>query len=99
MSFSACMSAAAAAGAAGVCSWHFEQYLEEGVFIPGGCPHQVRNLMSCSKVGVCVPTRALVAEAVVKVEAVSTLSHTHSSLCLSSPDRAATSTTPGRQQQ
>lgn len=38
------------ADAAGVCAWHFEQYLEEGVFIPGGCPHQVRNLMSCSKV-------------------------------------------------
>lgn len=29
---------------------HFEQHLDEGVFIPGGCPHQVRNLTSCSKV-------------------------------------------------
>jgi hypothetical protein len=35
---------------AGVAAWHFEQYLNEGVFIPAGCPHQVRNLASCSKV-------------------------------------------------
>eukprot|EP00775_Hariotina_reticulata_P001304 gene1304-1646_t len=32
--------------------WHFEQHLDEGVFIPGGCPHQVRNLTSCCKVAV-----------------------------------------------
>jgi lysine-specific demethylase 3 len=30
--------------------WHFEQYLDEAVFIPAGCPHQVRNLTSCVKV-------------------------------------------------
>lgn len=30
--------------------WHFEQHLGEVVFIPGGCPHQVRNLQSCCKV-------------------------------------------------
>jgi lysine-specific demethylase 3 len=35
---------------AGVTPWHFEQHVDEGVYIPGGCPHQVRNLMSCSKV-------------------------------------------------
>jgi len=35
---------------AGVEPWRFKQYREEGVFIPGGCPHQVRNLMSCTKV-------------------------------------------------
>lgn len=29
---------------------HFEQHLDEGVFIPGGSPHQVRNLQSCTKV-------------------------------------------------
>lgn len=29
---------------------HFEQHLDEGVYIPGGCPHQVRNLQSCTKV-------------------------------------------------
>ena len=35
----------------GVEFWHFEQHLGEGVLIPGGCPHQVRNLKSCCKVG------------------------------------------------
>jgi hypothetical protein len=27
----------------GVEPWTFEQYLGEAVFIPAGCPHQVRN--------------------------------------------------------
>ncbi len=26
----------------GVESWHFEQHADEAVFIPAGCPHQVR---------------------------------------------------------
>ncbi|XP_057863486.2 lysine-specific demethylase JMJ26 [Cryptomeria japonica] len=30
--------------------WTFEQQLGEAVFIPAGCPHQVRNLKSCIKV-------------------------------------------------
>ncbi|CAO2046936.1 unnamed protein product, partial [Urochloa humidicola] len=30
--------------------WTFEQKLGEAVFIPAGCPHQVRNLKSCIKV-------------------------------------------------
>ncbi|KAG0596646.1 hypothetical protein M758_UG272600 [Ceratodon purpureus] len=30
--------------------WTFEQYEQEAVFIPAGCPHQVRNLKSCIKV-------------------------------------------------
>lgn len=30
--------------------WTFEQHLGEAVFIPAGCPHQVRNLKSCIKV-------------------------------------------------
>ncbi|KAF5189861.1 lysine-specific demethylase JMJ25 [Thalictrum thalictroides] len=30
--------------------WTFEQYLGECVFIPAGCPHQVRNKQSCIKV-------------------------------------------------
>jgi lysine-specific demethylase 3 len=34
----------------GVELWHFEQHRGEAVFIPGGCPHQVRNLASCCKV-------------------------------------------------
>lgn len=34
----------------GVEPWHFEQYASEAVFIPAGCPHQVRNLRPCIKV-------------------------------------------------
>ncbi|KAL8469084.1 hypothetical protein ACS0TY_032066 [Phlomoides rotata] len=34
----------------GVEPWTFEQRLGEAVFIPAGCPHQVRNLKSCTKV-------------------------------------------------
>ncbi|KAK9063146.1 hypothetical protein SSX86_017016 [Deinandra increscens subsp. villosa] len=34
----------------GVEPWTFEQYLGEAVFIPAGCPHQVRNRQSCIKV-------------------------------------------------
>lgn len=30
--------------------WTFEQYEQEAVFVPAGCPHQVRNLKSCIKV-------------------------------------------------
>ncbi|RZC53861.1 hypothetical protein C5167_012715 [Papaver somniferum] len=30
--------------------WAFDQYLGEAVFIPAGCPHQVRNKQSCIKV-------------------------------------------------
>ncbi|KAL9243495.1 hypothetical protein vseg_017374 [Gypsophila vaccaria] len=36
----------------GVEAWTFEQKLGEAVFIPAGCPHQVRNLKSCTKVAV-----------------------------------------------
>ncbi|KAK6912421.1 WRC domain, partial [Dillenia turbinata] len=34
----------------GVEAWTFVQKLGEAVFIPAGCPHQVRNLKSCIKV-------------------------------------------------
>ncbi|KAL2927259.1 Lysine-specific demethylase JMJ25 [Bienertia sinuspersici] len=34
----------------GVEPWTFVQNLGEAVFIPAGCPHQVRNLKSCIKV-------------------------------------------------
>ncbi|XP_057546070.1 lysine-specific demethylase JMJ26-like isoform X2 [Amaranthus tricolor] len=34
----------------GVEPWTFEQHLGEAVFIPAGCPHQVRNRVSCIKV-------------------------------------------------
>ncbi|KEH36922.1 transcription factor jumonji (jmjC) domain protein [Medicago truncatula] len=36
----------------GVVPWTFEQKLGEALFIPAGCPHQVRNLKSCTKVAV-----------------------------------------------
>ncbi|KAG9458935.1 hypothetical protein H6P81_003443 [Aristolochia fimbriata] len=36
----------------GVEPWTFVQRLGEAVFIPAGCPHQVRNLKSCIKVAV-----------------------------------------------
>ncbi|MCO5567633.1 hypothetical protein L7F22_021327 [Adiantum nelumboides] len=34
----------------GVEPWTFEQHIGEAVFIPAGCPHQVRNMKSCIKV-------------------------------------------------
>ncbi|MCO5587114.1 hypothetical protein L7F22_041061 [Adiantum nelumboides] len=34
----------------GVEAWTFEQHVGEAVFIPAGCPHQVRNMKSCIKV-------------------------------------------------
>ncbi|KAH7438264.1 hypothetical protein KP509_04G008000 [Ceratopteris richardii] len=34
----------------GVQPWTFHQFIGEAVFIPTGCPHQVRNLKSCIKV-------------------------------------------------
>lgn len=40
----------------GVHTWHFEQHVHEAVFVPVGCPHQVRNLRSCTKVGTAVCT-------------------------------------------
>lgn len=34
----------------GIEPWTFEQHLGEAVFVPAGCPHQVRNRQSCIKV-------------------------------------------------
>ncbi|OVA18833.1 zinc finger protein [Macleaya cordata] len=36
----------------GIEPWSFVQELGEAVFIPAGCPHQVRNLKSCIKVAI-----------------------------------------------
>ncbi|XP_057998314.1 lysine-specific demethylase JMJ26-like [Hevea brasiliensis] len=36
----------------GIEPWTFEQRVGEAVFIPASCPHQVRNLKSCTKVAV-----------------------------------------------
>ncbi|XP_066379260.1 lysine-specific demethylase JMJ26-like isoform X2 [Miscanthus floridulus] len=34
----------------GIEPWTFEQQLGDAVFVPAGCPHQVRNLKSCTQV-------------------------------------------------
>lgn len=39
----------------GVEHWHFEQYPGEAMFIPAGCPHQVRNLRPCIKARMACP--------------------------------------------
>ncbi|XP_074566743.1 lysine-specific demethylase JMJ29-like isoform X2 [Curcuma longa] len=36
----------------GIEPWTFIQQLGEAVFIPAGCPHQVRNLKSCTKIAI-----------------------------------------------
>ncbi|KAM0880038.1 hypothetical protein ACQ4PT_033830 [Festuca glaucescens] len=36
----------------GIEPWTFVQKLGEAVFIPAGCPHQVRNLKSCTKIAI-----------------------------------------------
>eukprot|EP00850_Spirogloea_muscicola_P021382 SM000247S08271 [mRNA] locus=s247:45272:49281:+ [translate_table: standard] len=36
----------------GIEPWTFQQHVGDAVFIPAGCPHQVRNLKSCIKVAV-----------------------------------------------
>ena len=37
----------------GVEPWTFVQKLGEAVFIPAGCPHQVRNLKVCKSIALC----------------------------------------------
>lgn len=34
----------------GVKIWTFEQFQNDAVYVPSGCPHQVRNIRSCLKV-------------------------------------------------
>lgn len=36
----------------GIEPWSFEQHSDEAVFIPAGCPHQVRNLCGCIKIAI-----------------------------------------------
>jgi lysine-specific demethylase 3 len=52
----------------GVQLWHFEQHRGEAVFIPGGCPHQVRNLASCCKVRRACLTVACAVEGCMRAE-------------------------------
>jgi hypothetical protein len=46
-------------------AWSFDQYDREAVFIPAGCPHQVRNLRSCTKVALDFASPEAVAECIV----------------------------------
>lgn len=34
----------------GVKIWSFEQFDNEAIYVPSGCPHLVRNMKSCMKV-------------------------------------------------
>ncbi|KAG9448246.1 hypothetical protein H6P81_014374 [Aristolochia fimbriata] len=57
--------------------WTFEQYLGEAVFIPAGCPHQVRNRKSCIKVALDFVSPDNVQECVRLTEEFRVLPKTH----------------------
>ncbi|XP_060203881.1 uncharacterized protein LOC132632087 isoform X1 [Lycium barbarum] len=59
--------------------WTFEQYLGEAVFIPAGCPHQVRNRQSCIKVAVDFVSPENVQECIRLTEEFRLLPKTHRS--------------------
>ncbi|KAJ0986723.1 hypothetical protein J5N97_005079 [Dioscorea zingiberensis] len=57
--------------------WTFEQYLGEAVFIPAGCPHQVRNRQSCIKVALDFVSPENIGECVKLTEEFRLLPKTH----------------------
>ncbi|KAJ7951310.1 lysine-specific demethylase JMJ25 [Quillaja saponaria] len=57
--------------------WTFEQYLGEAVFIPAGCPHQVRNRKSCIKVALDFVSPENVGECIRLTEEFRLLPKTH----------------------
>ncbi|KAK7309899.1 hypothetical protein RJT34_07002 [Clitoria ternatea] len=61
----------------GIEPWTFVQNLGEAVFIPAGCPHQVRNLKSCIKVAVDFVSPENVQECIRLTEEFRTLPPTH----------------------
>ncbi|XP_031127414.1 lysine-specific demethylase JMJ25-like isoform X1 [Ipomoea triloba] len=61
----------------GVEPWTFVQNLGDAVFIPAGCPHQVRNLKSCIKVAVDFVSPENVSECVRLTEVFRTLPPNH----------------------
>ncbi|CAI8605730.1 unnamed protein product [Vicia faba] len=63
----------------GVEPWTFEQHLGEAVFIPAGCPHQVRNRKSCIKVAMDFVSPENVRECVQLTEEFRLLPKNHSS--------------------
>ncbi|GMJ06391.1 hypothetical protein HRI_004308300 [Hibiscus trionum] len=63
----------------GIEPWTFVQKLGEAVFIPAGCPHQVRNIKSCIKVALDFVSPENVGECVRLTEEFRTLPHEHRS--------------------
>lgn len=63
----------------GVEPWTFEQHLGEAVFIPAGCPHQVRNRQSCIKVALDFVSPENVQECIRLTEEFRLLPKTHRS--------------------
>ncbi|KAL6520030.1 hypothetical protein OROHE_017173 [Orobanche hederae] len=61
----------------GVEPWTFVQKLGDAVFIPAGCPHQVRNLKSCIKVALDFVSPENVQECVRLTEEFRTLPQNH----------------------
>ncbi|KAL2333120.1 hypothetical protein Fmac_014333 [Flemingia macrophylla] len=61
----------------GVEPWTFIQNLGEAVFIPAGCPHQVRNLKSCIKVALDFVSPENIQECIRLTEEFRTLPSSH----------------------
>ncbi|XVF44560.1 hypothetical protein PTKIN_Ptkin02bG0134500 [Pterospermum kingtungense] len=61
----------------GIEPWTFVQKLGEAVFIPAGCPHQVRNIKSCIKVALDFVSPENVGECVRLTEEFRLLPHDH----------------------
>ncbi|XP_020264110.1 lysine-specific demethylase JMJ25-like [Asparagus officinalis] len=59
--------------------WTFEQHVGEAVFIPAGCPHQVRNRKSCIKVALDFVSPESVGECVRLTDEFRLLPRTHRS--------------------
>ncbi|KAL4590419.1 hypothetical protein LXL04_003348 [Taraxacum kok-saghyz] len=61
----------------GIEAWSFVQKLGDAVFIPAGCPHQVRNLKSCIKVALEFVSPENVSECIRLTEDFRLLPHNH----------------------
>ncbi|XP_065618706.1 lysine-specific demethylase JMJ25 [Quercus suber] len=61
----------------GIEPWTFVQNLGDAAFIPAGCPHQVRNLKSCIKVGLNFVSPENVGECIRLTEEIRTLPQNH----------------------
>ncbi|KNA19484.1 hypothetical protein SOVF_061170 isoform B [Spinacia oleracea] len=61
----------------GIEPWTFVQNLGEAVFIPAGCPHQVRNLKSCIKVALDFVSPENVHECIRLIEELRSLPRNH----------------------